>query len=150
MVSRKTKKEKTPNLIIEPHPEDYNGVPWTTYIRYAGADKVVVVNTLEMDYLWAYSIESMNEEECEVFYQVMEEYWYEDLYGEPLRVRISPDQWISERSLGFMFGRLITAYNVENISRVIGPVREPEEIPPKSQVRRRKRVEISKELIKNR
>jgi len=148
MVAKKSKRGKTPTLIIEPHPKDYNGVSWATYIQYSGYEKLVVVNSLEFDYLWAYSIESMNEEECEIFYQIMEEYWIQELYGEPLRYKISPDQWISERSLGFIFGKLITAYNVENISRIIGPVREPDIVPPKTAVRRRKRIEINRDLIK--
>lgn len=144
------KKKNSPTLIIESHPEDYVGVPWATLIQYAGKSRLVVVNTLEADYLWAYGIENMPEQEGKVFYQVMEEYWVSTLYGEPVRNRISPDQWISERKLGRIFGKRITAYNVENISRIIGPVRAPDPSPPKTRVRRRKRIEISKDLIRKR
>jgi len=145
---KRTKKKDAPSLIIEPHPADYTGVPWATLIQYAGYSRLVVVNTLEPDYLWAYSIENMANRECEIFYQIMEEYWNETLYNEPIRIRISPDQWISERQMGSIFGRIITAYSTENISRIVGPVREPEPIPPKSRVRRRKRIEVNKDLIK--
>ena len=148
--SRKTKKAISPSLIIEEHPADYDGVPWATLIQYAGRSRLVVVNTLETDYLWAYGIENMNNRESDMFYRVMEEYWISALYGEPLRRRISPDQWISERRLGSIFGRLISAYSVENISRIIGPVRYPDPSPPKARVRRRKRIEINKDLIKKR
>lgn len=147
---KKKKKKNSPTLIIESHPEDYQGVPWATLIQYAGKARLVVVNTLEADYLWAYGIENMSGQEGEIFYQVMEEYWIGTLYGEPVRKRISPDQWISERKLGSVFGKLIMAYSVENISRIIGPVRAPDPSPPKTRVRRRKRIEISKDLIKKR
>ena len=147
---KKKKKNNSPTLIIESHPDDYQGVPWATLIQYAGKARLVVVNTLEADYLWAYGIENMAGQEGELFYQVMEEYWVGTLYGKPVRERVSPDQWISERKLGSVFGNRISAYSVENISRIIGPVRSPDPSPPKTRVRRRKRIEISRELIKKR
>ena len=148
---KKTKKKNNPpTLLIESHPKDYQGVPWATLIQYAGKSRLVVVNTLEADYLWAYGIENMSGQEGKIFYEVMEEYWIGTLYGEPLRNRISPDQWFSERKLGSVFGNRISAYSVENISRIIGPVRSPDPSPPKTRVRRRKRIEISKDLIKKR
>ena len=140
MVSRRLQNKNHPTLIIEDHPEDYNGVEWVTLIQYTNHSKLIVVNSLEIDYLWGYSIESMSEEECEVFYYIMEHYWTETLYGEPIRLRISPDRWITERGLGSTFGQLITAYNIENISRIVGPIREPDASPPKTRIRRRKRV----------
>ena len=147
---KKNKKAISPSLVIESHPEDYEGVPWATLIQYAGRARLVVVNTLELDFLWAYGIENMNTQEYEIFYEVMEDYWTRTLYGEPVRARVSPDQWISERKLGSIFGKIISAYSVENISRIIGPVRYPDPSPPKTRVRRRKRIEINKDLIKKR
>jgi hypothetical protein len=144
-----TGKIPAPPLVVEKHPKEYDGVPWATLIQYSGKPYLVVVAVLESDYLWAYSIEGMTENECEVFYEVMESYWAASLYGEPLHHRVSPDRWIVERKVGNLFGHLLTAYSVDNISRVIGPVRYAEEDPPKSQVRRRKRIDVSKlEVIK--
>lgn len=141
-------KAPTPPLIIEPHPKEYDGPPWATLIQYAGISRMIVVSVLEKDYLWAYSIESMTEDQCEVFYFAMERYWAEDLYGEPLHERIGPERYLTEKNLGVIFGPLLTAYNVENISRFIGPVKYPEESPPKAQVRRRKRIDVSRVEIK--
>jgi len=142
------KNDSVPPLVIEDHPPEYDGVPWTTLIQYSGKLRVVAVCILEKDYLWAYSIESMTENQCEVFYHAMENYWQEKLYGEPLHFRVSPDRWLIERDLGPIFGPLLTAYNVENISRLIGPVRYPQENPPKTQIRRRKRIDLSRVEIK--
>jgi len=148
MVAGKRKKEKGPALVIESHPEDYNGVPWATLILYAGKHHLVVVNTLDDNFLWAYSIESMRSELVDVFCGVMDSYWAADLYDKPLREYVSPDQWITERGMNPLFGRQMSVYNTDNIARLIGPVRAPEILPEKQRVRRRKRVDINKNLVK--
>lgn len=138
-----------PPLVIEAHPKEYDGVPWVTVIQYSNVPRLVVICTLEKDYLWAYSIESMTDEQRDVFYVVMERYWEETLYDEPLHTRVGPDRYLIEKGLGPIFGSLLTAYTVENISRLIGPVRYPQIDPPKSQIRRRKRIDLSRVEIKN-
>jgi len=148
MTTKKRKKEISPELIIETHPSDYDGAPWATLIQYVGKYHLVVVNTLEPDYLWGYSIESMSNEECDVFCIIMDQYWEATLYNDPLRNHIAPDQWITERNLSSIFGRVMTAYSTENIVRVIGPVRYAVPAPPKQRIRRRKRVDVDKNLIK--
>lgn len=148
MTTKKRKKEITPKLIIEQHPDDYNGVAWATLILYVGKYHLVVVNTLEADYLWGYSIEAMSNEEVDLFCDVMEEYWDATLYDTPLRNHISPDQWITERGFTSIFGRVMTAYSTDSIVRVIGPVRYAVPPPEKQRIRRRKRVDVNKSLIR--
>lgn len=148
MTTKKRKKELAPKLVIENHPVDYSGVPWATLILYVGKHHLVVVNTLEPDYMWGYSIEAMSVEECELFGQVMDQYWAATLYDDPLRNHVSPDQWLTERDMSSIFGKFMTAYNTESIVRVIGPVRYPVPLPEKQRIRRRKRVDVNKNLIK--
>lgn len=145
MVTKKrTRKNDPPTLIVEPHPEDYNGVPWVTLIQYVGKNHLLVVNTLENDYLWGYSIEAMPNDECEVFYHLMDDYWYSRMYGDFTRKYVPPDQWINERGFSSIFGHRLAAYQTSNIIRVVGPVREPEELSQRRRIKRRKRVDIGK------
>jgi len=145
MVAKKrTRKNDPPTIIVEPHPDDYTGVPWVTLIQYVGKNHLLVVNTLESDYLWGYSIEGMRDAEVDVFYHLMEEYWYSKMYDGFTRTFISPDQWINERGFGSVFGQRIAAYNTSSIIRVVVPVREPEELSERRRIRRRKRVDVGK------
>ncbi len=147
---RRTKKADQPELIIEDHPEDYTGAPWVTLVKYHD-DKIhlVVVNCLAEEYLWAYALEAMSPTEQNIFHIVCAEYWESVLYSEPVRLRVSMDQWLVERELTHLFGPKISGYYVDNISRIIGPVRYSTPLPPKSKVRRRKRIDVPKELIKS-
>ncbi len=147
---RRAKKADQPELIIEDHPENYEGAPWITLVRYHdNKNHLVVVNYLAEEYLWGYSLEAMSVPEQQVFHVVCEEYWDSVLYNEPVRIRVSMDQWLVERELSHIFGPKITGYYVDNISRIIGPVRYSTPLPPKSKVRRRKRIDVPKELIKS-
>lgn len=147
---RRTKKADQPELIIEEHPADYQGVPWITLVKYHdNKTHLVVVNCLAEEYLWAYALEAMSPPEQQVFHAICGEYWDALLYNEPARIRVPMNQWLVERELSHLFGPKISGYYVDNISRIIGPVRYSTPLPPKSRVKRRKRIDVPKELIKS-
>lgn len=135
-------RRKVADLIIEDHPEDYSGPEWLTLVHYINHSKLVVVDTLDKTYLWGYNFEDFVSPERDLFIMMMDMYWESDLYGEPLRNRVPVHEWIIDRGMVEIFGPRLVAYNINDILRVVGPVRYADPESEKVNVKRRKRVII--------
>jgi len=133
---------KITKLIVEPHPVEYTGPRWLTYIQYINKSRLVIVDSIAKNYLWGYNFDDMDDITKAIFIELMDNYWNSDLYGEPLRKRVPVHEWLYDNNLGSEFGDLLVGYNVNDILRLVGPVRYEDPLSEKMHVRRRKRTLI--------
>lgn len=112
------KRQQTPQLIIESHPKEYKGYPFITLIMYRKQHLLMILDNscgnkitgYVLDYCGA---ENVDEEKL----ILLAADWYEKsklLY--PLSIEIS------KRGLTSNFSKIYRTFNVEYISRVIGPM----------------------------
>lgn len=137
-------RRKIAELIIEPHPSDFDGPEWITLVEYVNKTQLIVVDTLDKNYLWGYSIDAMNIIERKVFSDFMDNYWRTTLYDEPIHLRVPVHEWLYDRGLGELFGRKLIGYNRNDILRLVGHVRRADETGDRMQVKRRKRLLVTR------
>ena len=105
-------------LIIEPHPRDYNGLPFITLIQYLKLPMLVVVDNMNEDSIKAYVLdlcgpEGINEELVLSAVSV----WYEtNRHKYPLSIEFSRLGLVNQTS------KIYRSLNVEFVSRIIGPI----------------------------
>lgn len=111
------KKTNTP-LIIEAYPKDYSGYPFITLIQYKKQHMLTIVDNIYEDVIKAYVLdlcipEGVSEEKI---ITVAAE-WYKtnkDLF--PLSIEFS------KRGMTTQTSKIYREFNIEFISRIIGPV----------------------------
>lgn len=110
-------KNKTSSLIIESHPEEYDGYPFITLIKYRQKVLLTVIDNISDDSIKAFIIdycgsEDVNEEE---FIEAVRE-WHETNKDVPVSINFS------QRGIMYKFSKLYRTMNVEYVTRVIGPI----------------------------
>jgi len=137
MIKKRVRGNPIP-LIIEKHPEDYNGYPFITLIQYKNEDLLVIVDNLYNKVIDAYVLDfcgptGVNEESIiEVVYP-----WWNDRRSQfPVSIEFS--------RLGMtpIVSKIYRSYHIEYITRIIGPLPlfKMDQI---TKIRRRKRKPIS-------
>ena len=125
-------------LVVEPHPEDYEGYKFITLVRYNDESYLNIIDNVSKKFIYGYVIdlcgpESFNEERLiEIAYN-----WYYtngDRY--PISVEFSKMNLVEETE------RLFRSYPIDYVTRVIGPLPHFNMDGP-LKVRKRKRKEIS-------
>lgn len=105
-------------LIIEPHPEDYEGYPFITLIQYRKQPLLVIVDNATASYVNAFVLDMCGPEgvnEQMVISTAID--WYDKtVRSYPISIEFSRAGLTSETS------KIYRALNTEFISRVIGPV----------------------------
>lgn len=134
MAKRKRKGNHVP-LIVEPHPEDYNGYPFITLIQYRGTHELTVVDNATDKTITAFVLdrcgpEGLNEE---AVIAVIAE-WYEnssDSY--PLSFEFS------KRGISGVMSVILMEYPTDFVTRIIGPLPKFNMTENRSVRRRRKK-----------
>lgn len=112
------KTSKHTSLIVESHPEEYEGYPFITLIKYRHNVLLTIVDNVTEEHIKAFVIdycgsENVNEEE---FIEAVRQ-WHDET---PRTVPISIE--FSKQNIMQKFSKIYRTLNVEFVSRVIGPV----------------------------
>lgn len=134
--SLKNQEKKVSELIIEPHPVDYDGFPFITLVQYRKNPMLVIVDNIDDSILRTFVLDLCGPEEVseEMLITIANE-WYNNgkaLY--PISVEFS------RRGLTPQTSKIYRALNTEFISRVIGPAPKYPMVNVKSIKRRRRKV----------
>jgi len=136
-------KENIIPLIIERHPEDYEGYPFITLIQQSRRTFLTIVDNMERNTLNTFILDLCVPEEVNEK-QIIEvaTVWYEysrDKY--PISIEFS------KKGLTLQTSKIYRTFNVEYISRIIGPVPNFP-MTTSGKVRRKKKKIISNKVEK--
>lgn len=145
-MSKRNRKANHVPLIIESHPDDYDGYPFITLIRYRDHNNLTIVDNATDKMIYAFVLdlctpEGLNEER--VITTVAE--WYEiaaDRY--PLSFEFS------KRGISGDLSKIYRTFNIDFVQRVIGPLPKFNISETKSVKRRRKKTIPSGVEVKQR
>lgn len=133
---KKIRKNPIP-LIVEKHPVEYDGYPFITLVQYHDKDILAIIDDSNDKIIKGYvldlcSLENVNEQ---IIIDVTSE-WYESKYNiYPISFEFSKRNIITEAS------KIYRIFNVEYVTRVIGPLPRFEMSKVHS-IRRRKKKEV--------
>lgn len=105
-------------LIVEPHPSDYNGLPFITLIQYSKQAWLTIIDNVDKDCVRAFVLDLCGPESVDedLIVGVAHE-WYATLKGSvPLSVEFA------RRGLTATSSKIYRTLNLEYVSRIIGPV----------------------------
>ena len=135
------KKRKSVPLIIEKHPDNYNGYPFITLIQYRNQHYLTIVDNSNKKSIDVFVLDYCAPENIdEEFLINIAAEWYQtarDKY--PLSIEFSKRNLVAETT------KLLRTFNIDFVSRVIGPLPNfpmGEAIT----IRRRKRKIVSKNI----
>lgn len=135
MKEKPSKKNSVP-LIIEPHPKDYNGLPFITLVQYRRNPLLVIVDNADEDTLQTFVLDLCGPEDIDqesLFTAAIN--WYEHNRANfPISVEFS------RRGLTSQTTKIYRTLNIEFVSRVIGPVPKYPMRTVKSIKRRRRKM----------
>lgn len=118
MTKRKRTRANAVPLIIEEHPDNYNGYPFITLIQYRNQHVLAVIDNMTPKKIKAYVLDlcgpaKVDEEEI---INVASE-WYEfDYERHPISIEFS------KRGLSNYVSPIYREFNVDFVTRIIGPV----------------------------
>ena len=145
----KKKKLTAVPLIIEPHPKEYDGYPFITLIQHRDNHLLSIIDNFDGKEISAFVLdlcapEGISEEE--VVHLAKE--WYE---ASNARYPISFE--FSRKGVADKMSKILKAFNVDFVTRVIGPLPQFPMNSVKSIKRRRRKpipygVELNKKIIK--
>ena len=126
-------------LVVEPHPDEYDGYDFITLIRFNDESYLNIVDNVSKKYIYSYVIdlcgpENFNEEKL---IEVCYEWYYSNGSRYPISVEFSRRDLVDETSAIFR------AFPIDYVTRVIGPLPQFNMTGP-LKVRKRKRKELSK------
>jgi len=145
-VKTRSKRANPVPLIVEEHPDDYNGYPFITLIQHRNEHILAIINnasdkTIEAFVLDLCGPEKINEE---TIISIAAEWWAESGEKYPLSVEFSKRGVTSETS------KILRSYKVDFVTRVIGPLLSyPMDNVKSVKRRRRKPVPAGMEVTKN-
>lgn len=135
-------KSTKPDLIIEPHPQSYEGYPFITLVKFQYDYVLCIVDNVDDKTLKAYVLDecaavNLNEK---AIIQVAEQ-WYNDKSDRyPLSIEFS------HRGLSPHVSEIFKEFDLNHITRIVGPVPRYEMKEIKN-VRRRKKRKIDHATI---
>lgn len=130
----KIKTSKKFPLIIEDHPNDYNGYPFITLIKYNDESFLTIVDNIYKKHISAYVLDLCAPQEVDELKIVnIANHWYSEHFNSyPISIEFSRRNMTEEVS------KICRSYSIDYITRVIGPVRKFDMGNP-SKIRKRKR-----------
>jgi len=118
MNKRKRTRANAVPLIIEDHPDNYNGYPFITLIQYRNQHVLGVIDNMTQKKVKAYILDLCGPAEVdeEEIINVTAE-WYEfDYERHPISIEFS------KRGLSSRVSKIYREFNVDFVTRIIGPV----------------------------
>ena len=126
-------------LVIEDHPDDYEGYKFITLVRFNDESSLNIIDNISKKYIYGYVIDLCKAEDFDenLLIQVAYDWYYSNGDRYPLSIEFS------KRGMTESTQSLLRAYPIDYVTRVIGPLPHFTMTGP-SKVRKRKRKEISK------
>ena len=126
-------------LVVEPHPEDYDGYEFITLIRFNDESYLNIVDNINKKYIYGYVIDLCGPEQFdeEELIKIAYEWYYSNGDRYPISVEFS------KRGLTDKASNILRVFPLDYVTRVIGPLPHFNMDGP-NRVRKRKRKEISK------
>lgn len=147
MIKKRTSKNPIP-LIVEEHPDDYDGYPFITLVQYDNKHLLTIIDNASEKQIKAYILdlcgpESIDEEQL----VAVASHWYDNH-----RDRFPISFQFSRLGISDSTGKIYRTFNIEYVTRVIGPLPKFDmTTAPKIRRRRRKAVppgvEVSRKII---
>lgn len=137
-------RKKTVPLIVEPHPKEYNGLPFITLIQYRKAPMLVIVDNADDEIIRAFVLDLCGPEDIDetLLFRIAINWYENNRTNFPISVEFS------RHGLTAQLSKIYRALNVEFVSRVIGPVpKYPMTIVKSIKRRRRKPIPQGVEII---
>ncbi len=135
-VKKKARANAVP-LIVEDHPDDYEGYPFITLIQYRRSHVLAIVDNSDDQAIKSYVLDLCGPERVDE--QKMIEvgaYWYKHhRNAHPISVEVS------RKGIPGEAGRIYRSFNIEFVTRVIGPLPRFE-MTETVRVKRRKRKSV--------
>lgn len=150
MVGKRSKRGNPIPLIIEPHPADYDGYPFITLIQYRKEHSLTLVDNADDKMIRAFVLDMCGPSQVD----------------EELLIGIAADWFEKHKNLiypiSFAFSRMgvsneaskiYRTFNIEHVTRVIGPLPKFEMKETRSIKRRRRKpvpagVEVQNKVVK--
>ena len=136
MTKRKRTRANAVPLIIEEHPDNYNGYPFITLIQYRNQHVLAVIDNMTPKKIKAYVLDlcgPTNVDEEEIINVAAE--WYEfDYERHPISIEFS------KRGLSEHVSTIYREFNIDFVTRIIGPVPKFDMNTVHSIKRRRRKV----------
>lgn len=116
-VKKKTRANTVP-LIVEDHPNDYEGYPFITLIQYRRSHVLAIVDNSDDQSIKSYVLDLCGPERVDEQKMIeIAAVWYKNHKAEhPLSVEFS------RRGITAEAGRIYRTFNIEFVTRVIGPL----------------------------
>lgn len=138
----KTRLQQQVPIIIEPHPEEYEGYPFITLFQYKQDHILTIVDNSTDKKVSALVLDFCGPEHVdEQFVIDIASEWYKA--GSPYPISIE----FSKRGFSGVVNRLFKAFEMEFITRVIGPL--PRFEMETEQTKRRRKRSVPKSAAKN-
>lgn len=108
-------------LIIEPHPQNYDGYKFLTLIRYNDENTINIVDNIINKNIYTYVLdlcgpENVNEEH---FIEVVADWYLSERFKKyPLSIELSKLNLSSE------YNKILKIFPIDFVTRIIGPVHE--------------------------
>lgn len=130
-----TRKVPVP-LVVEPYPKDYTGLPFLTLIQFRKQPMLVVVDNVDSELIKAYVLDLCGPERVDEEQVILaaSEWYAENRSNYPVSIEFTRRGMTSETA------RIYRTFDVEFVSRVIGPVPEFPMNTIKSIKRRRRKA----------
>ena len=137
----KKSKDQAP-LIIEPHPQDYTGYPFITLIGYNKETMLTIINNYDVGHtIDAYVLDLCGPQRVsEEAIVTLADRWFTDCENKhPISMEFSR-LGVTEAT-----SKILRTFNIEHITRIIGPLPVFDNSPTRNS-RRRKRKEVPKNV----
>lgn len=128
--------EQIPQLVIEPHPVEYTGFPFITLIQYNKQQLLTIIDNADETCIKAYVLDLCGPElvKEELILETANEWFINNRSKYPLSIEFSKNN-VSEIS-----SKIYRTFNIDFVTRVIGPITKFNMKATKS-IKRRKRKE---------
>lgn len=148
LVTRKSKRSNPVPLIIEPHPEDYTGYPFITLVEYDREHFLTLIDNADHKTIKAFVLDLCGPAKVdeELVISVAER-WYQGSKNVPISFAFSLFRLSDQTS------KIMRTFNIDHVTRVIGPLPKFE-FKGDTKVRRRAKktvpegIEIKKKVVK--
>lgn len=118
MAAKKLSRSTQVPLIVEPHPEDYDGYPFITLIKYRDHHTLNIVDNSDDKTIKSYVLDMCGPEEVdeESVISIAAE-WHETSKAKyPISFEFS------KRGISETMSKILRSYNIDFVTRVIGPL----------------------------
>ena len=146
MVAKKrSKRGNQVPLIVEAHPDDYDGYPFITLIQYRNQHVLSIIDNSTDKTIKAFILDLCGPEQLneEAIISVAAEWYEASEFSYPLSIEFS------KRGMSNDVSKILRTYNIDFVTRVIGPLPKfPMEETKSVKRRRRKAIPSGMEVHK--